>query len=184
MRIVCFGDSNTYGYDPRDNLGGRYGADSRWVDLLSKITGWQVRNRGENGRMIPSRFEQAERMLKANAPVDIFLVMLGTNDLLQGARVCEVTDRMENFLIHVRPLCKQILLVAPAPMQYGQWVTEERLLGASAQLGEAFRRLSERLDISFADAGQWNVEMAFDGVHFTEEGHQRFAEGIKNHLML
>ena len=183
MRIVCFGDSNTYGYDPRDCLGGRYGAESRWVDLLAKKTGWQVRNRGENGRAIPCRFVQVERMLKANAPVDIFLVMLGTNDLLQGARVCEVTARMENFLIHVRSLCKHILLVAPPPMQYGQWVRDEHLLGASAQLGDAFRRLSERLDVSFADAGQWDVEMAYDGVHFTEEGHRRFAEGIKNQLI-
>ena len=183
MRLVCFGDSNTYGYDPRNTLGGRYKADSRWVDLLSEKTGWHVRNRGENGRMIPSRFEPVERMLKANAPVDVLLVMLGTNDLLQGAGVCEVTDRMENFLTHVRLFCKQILLVAPPPMQYGQWVTDERLLRASVQLGEALRRLSERLDISFADAGQWNVEIAFDGVHFTEEGHRNFAEGIKNRLM-
>jgi len=184
MRIVCFGDSNTYGYDPRDPLGGRYDVKSRWVDLLAEKTGWQVRNRGQNGRTIPLRYEQVERLLKANAPVDVFLVMLGTNDLLQGIGIQEVTDRMETFLVHVRPLCKQILLVAPPPMQYGQWVTDEHLLGASAQLGEAFHRLSERLDIPFADAGQWNVELAFDGVHLTEEGNRNFAEGIKTRLML
>ena len=34
MKVVCFGDSNTYGYDPRSWLGGRYPAESRWVDLL------------------------------------------------------------------------------------------------------------------------------------------------------
>lgn len=36
MKIVCFGDSNTYGYDPRSWLGGRYDVDSRWVDILGK----------------------------------------------------------------------------------------------------------------------------------------------------
>ncbi len=29
MKVICFGDSNTYGYDPRSRLGGRYDADSR-----------------------------------------------------------------------------------------------------------------------------------------------------------
>ena len=34
MTILCFGDSNIYGYDPRGYFGGRYDADSRWVDIL------------------------------------------------------------------------------------------------------------------------------------------------------
>ena len=38
-RIFCFGDSNTYGYDPREPLGGRYPADARWPELLSAATG-------------------------------------------------------------------------------------------------------------------------------------------------
>ena len=29
MKAICFGDSNTYGYNPRSRLGGRYDADSR-----------------------------------------------------------------------------------------------------------------------------------------------------------
>ena len=40
--VICFGDSNTYGYDPRSYLGGRYGPDSRWVDLLAARTGWRL----------------------------------------------------------------------------------------------------------------------------------------------
>ena len=34
MRILCFGDSNTYGYHPRGFFGDRYGPEDRWVDLL------------------------------------------------------------------------------------------------------------------------------------------------------
>ena len=53
MNIICFGDSNTYGYDPRSWLGGRYDAGSRWVDILASETGWTIRNMGVNGREIP-----------------------------------------------------------------------------------------------------------------------------------
>ena len=35
MNVICFGDSNTYGYDPRGYFGGRYEADSRWVDIVA-----------------------------------------------------------------------------------------------------------------------------------------------------
>ena len=39
MKVICFGDSNTYGYDPRSWIGGRYEPDSRWVDILAAETG-------------------------------------------------------------------------------------------------------------------------------------------------
>ena len=99
MRILCFGDSNTYGYDPRGFFGDRYGAEDRWVDLLAKQTGHECINAGANGREIP-RNPYALRLLNEHAPVDIFLVMLGTNDLLQGASAKEAAARMEAFLIN------------------------------------------------------------------------------------
>lgn len=49
MNIVCFGDSNTYGYDPRGYFGERYAADSRrgghpgckyWLACLQHGTEW------------------------------------------------------------------------------------------------------------------------------------------------
>ena len=84
VRILCFGDSNTYGYDPRGFFGDRYGAEDRWVDLLAKQTGHEIINAGANGREIP-RSPYALRLLTQQQEVDIFLAMLGTNDLLQGA---------------------------------------------------------------------------------------------------
>ena len=54
MNVICFGDSNTYGYDPRGYFGGRYDAGSRWVDILAEETGWTVCNIGQNGREIPA----------------------------------------------------------------------------------------------------------------------------------
>ena len=78
MNVICFGNSNTYGYDPQGYFGGRYDADSRWVDILAAEPGRNVCNMGQNGREIPSA-----------APAfpddtDLLIVMLGTNDLLQG----------------------------------------------------------------------------------------------------
>lgn len=178
MRILCFGDSNTYGYDPRDFFGGRYGAGDRWVDLLAEQTGHEVINVGANGREIP-RNPYALRLLTEHAPVDIFLVMLGTNDLLQGASAKEAAARMETFLNSLLPHCKQILLVAPPPMKRGAWVPTDELISESNHLAEEYKLLAEKVNIPFVDTCRWSIELTFDGVHFTEEGHHSFV----NHLM-
>ena len=183
MRILCFGDSNTYGYDPRGFFGDRYGAEDRWVDLLAKKTGHKCINAGSNGREIP-RNPYAHRLLNEHAPVDIFLVMLGTNDLLQGASAKEAAARMEAFLNPLLPHCKQFLLVAPPPMKRGAWVPTDELVAESIHLAEEYKLLAEKLNIPFVDTCHWNIELAFDGVHFTESGHHTFAENLRKELRL
>ena len=183
MRILCFGDSNTYGYDPRGYFSGRYGAEDRWVDLLAKQTGWEVINLGANGREIP-RNPYAPRLLNEYAPADLFLLMLGTNDLLQGASAKEAAVRMEAFLNQLLPHYKSILLVAPPPIKRGAWVPTDELVTESIQLAEEYKLLARKLNIPFVDTRRWNIDLTFDGVHFTEAGHHTFAENLGKELRL
>ena len=181
MKILCFGDSNTYGYDPRSYWASRYPSDSRWVDLLARKLDCEAVNEGENGREIPCREDQKttfRRMLADRMPVDLLIVMLGTNDLLQGNDTETVVRRMECFLESI-PLdnCK-ILLIGPPPMRPGEWVSGQGLIASSIALNRELRTLSERLGTGFADAGEWNIPLAFDGVHFTEKGHNVFADRL------
>ena len=180
MRILCFGDSNTYGYDPRSFFGGRYPPDARWVDLLASKTGWDVVNGGENGREIPSKEGELARfddLLSRTGP-ELVVVMLGGNDLLQGLNADGAAERMERFLRHIPILPEQILLVAPPPMKWGAWVTEASLLAESDSLVGRYARVAQRYGVPCADASEWGVTLAYDGVHFDEAGHQRFAEGL------
>ena len=176
MKLWCFGDSNTYGYDPHGFFGGRY--DAPWPDLLAEKAGFQVINDGRNGRMIPERayeFLQFRRDA-GRYGADALIVMLGTNDLLNGATAIEAATRMEAFLSQCSlPLT---LLVSPPPMRRGAWVPDNGLVEESKALSQQYEALAERLGIRFADAGEWNIKLAYDGVHFTEEGHACFAEGL------
>ena len=174
-RVVCFGDSNTYGYDPRGFPGGRYPAEIRWTDRLAASTGWEVRNLGQNGRTIP-RLPPWELLAE---DADAWTVMLGSNDLLCGAALTaeDAGARMAAFL--ARLPADRLLLIAPPPMRLGAWVEEERLLVQSARLGGCYAAAARSLGTAFADAGAWGVSLAFDGVHFSEEGHRRFAAGVE-----
>lgn len=118
MKVICFGDSNTYGYDPRSWLGGRYDADSRWVDILASETGWAVCNMGENGREIPAVAP------KFPSDTDLLIVMLGTNDLLQGRSPESAAEKLERVLAALPLERSQILLIAPPPLAMGEWVQE------------------------------------------------------------
>ena len=120
---------------------------------------------------------------------DILTVMLGSNDLLQlsspSAREC--ADRMERFLttlLHADSWEKprKVLLVAPTPMALGDWVQDEKTIAVSRRLAECYENTARLLGIGFADAGGWGVDLAYDGVHFSESGHLAFAEGIHQAL--
>ena len=95
MKIICYGDSNTYGYNPHGGPALRHPADGRWVDLLAKslhagdsgslVSG--VFNAGQNGREIPDNgWESAEgvagQLAAATEIGDLIIIMLGSNDVL------------------------------------------------------------------------------------------------------
>ena len=172
MNIICFGDSNTYGYDPRSYLGGRYDADNRWVDILAAETGWAVRNLGENGRGIPAKAPDFP------TDTDLLIVMLGTNDLLQGKSPEQAAGKLGQFLSGIPLERGKLLLIAPPPMTLGEWVPGQQLIDASRVFPRCCRELAEKMGVRFADAGKWDIPLAYDGVHFTGQGHQAFAAGL------
>ena len=176
MNIICFGDSNTYGYAPRGYFGGRYDGDSRWVDILAVETGWSVCNMGQNGREIPSAAPAFP------ADTDLLIVMLGTNDLLQGCSPTQAAERLERFLFGIPLDRSKILVIAPPPVKRGAWVPGQQLIDDSHTFAQLCQTLAAQMGIRFADAGRWDVPLAYDGVHFTEQGHRTFAAGLLEKL--
>ena len=181
MRICCIGDSNTYGYDPHSPLGGRYPYEVRWTGRL-EAAGHSVANRGYNGLPVMRRslHEMFARQLQREGPFDLVTVMLGTNDIILGASPEETAADMANLIEKLKECAggAQLLLIAPPPLIPGYWVEGEEQILRSRELSIHFRVLAEKEGILFADAGAWGIPLAYDGVHFTEEGHRIFAEKL------
>ena len=176
MKVMCFGDSNTYGYDPRGYFGGRYDADSRWVDIMATETGWTICNMGQNGREIPSVAPAFP------ADTDLLIVMLGTNDLLQGRSPVQAAERLERFLSGISLDRSKILQIALPPVTLGEWVPNPQLIDDSRTFAQLCQRLAEKMCVRFADAEKWDISLAYDGVHFTEQGHKAFAARLLEEL--
>ena len=148
---------------------------------MAQKLGCKVVNAGENGREIPRREGELQRfdlMLSNQKPLDMLLVMLGGNDLLQGNSVQAVAQRMEAFLTRI-PLEKtKIVLIGPPRMKPGAWITDDRLLEDCVRLNAAYRTVAEKLGVRFVDATGWDIDVTYDGVHYSEKGHQTFAEQL------
>ena len=131
--ILCYGDSNTWGYTP--GTGERHAPDVRWTGVLRRLLGegWEVLEEGMNGRttvfdnpMSPGRNGSAYLLtcLETHKPLDLVILMLGTNDLrftdawgaAEGAAALVKKIRLYNRMeesTHIFPGKPRILLIAP-----------------------------------------------------------------------
>ena len=87
---------------------------------------------------------------------------------------------MEIFLSGSAP--EKVVLIAPPAMVWGEWVQDQELIDDSHRLASLYEALAGRLGIRFLNAGKWNIPLAFDGVHFTQEGQSIFAENLAKEL--
>ncbi len=175
MKLLCIGDSNTYGYDPRSYIGDRYPAEVRWTDRLE---GCEVINCGVNGMTVPRGQTRYPGLIRMNEP-DLVSVMLGTNDLCSGLSAGQIAGRMEAFLGTIIDAGSRVLLISPPVLQFGDWVMDDDKIEESQDLGGVYRELADGMGCLFADAGTWGIDILFDGVHFSPEGHATFARELQ-----
>lgn len=191
-QILCFGDSNTYGYDPADYDSFTYPEEERWIFIAGKILGdgYKLINEGLNGRMIPEmRYysEYVDGVAHSLKTGDVFVIMLGTNDLLMRSRpdASVPLKKMKMFLEHMMPIAREnlfsVLVIAPVPIGKSLDADGE-YYEQNLKMNEGFKELAKECGAFFADAGNWQVELAFDHVHFSSKGHRVFAECFADYL--
>ncbi len=195
-RILCFGDSNTWGTRPE---GGRFPKSLRWPGVLQQALGGRVSvlADGVPGRTTalsdpdqPGRngLEALPGALDATAPVDLLVLMLGTNDLKRVFQRSpeQVASGMEGLVrVALRSAAgpggaaPEVLVVAPPP--FDEAVTGALFRGrgwAAERLAEEYRTLARRLRVHFFDAATAALPSRVDGVHLDAEGHARLGYAL------
>ena len=109
MKIICYGDSNTYGFDPRLGSPGRLAKNERWTGILDSEPDIEIVNEGMNGRCIPSasyEYRSLKKILERHYDADMLIIMLGSNDLFmtRGATAEKIADKMRDVFVNVPEL--------------------------------------------------------------------------------
>lgn len=186
-KLILFGDSNTYGYDPRGFLGGRYPEEVRWTTHVKEALkdNYEIVEEGMNGRMLPELgYGLFTTVIQGLSREDVFVMMLGTNDILltNHPNVDATLQRLDSILSYVSKNClATFILIAPP---YISALDQEMQLyhDCSVEMNEGYMKLAKAHNIKAIDAGSWNIEMGYDGVHFSIEGHKKFSEFLLKSL--
>ena len=199
--VLCFGDSNTHGTPPATALdapSARYDRSLRWPTLLAGHLGegWHVIEEGHPGRTTvhDDPIEGAHRngitvlpsLLESHQPVDVVILMLGTNDL-KGRFSVNPTDialSLERLIRVIRAFAcgpggqnPGILLVSPPPILETGCLAEMFEGGAAKShgLGLAIAAAATRANVAFLDAGAHIAVSPVDGIHYEPAAHATLA---------
>jgi lysophospholipase L1-like esterase len=196
--ILCFGDSNTWGYVP--GTGNRYPKQIRWTGLLQNLLGdsFFIIEEGLNGRTTvlddPTRIAKngmtyLRPCLDSQAPIDLVVMMLGTNDCkhrfgLSAFDISEGVAMLVSIIMQsgsgINGKAPQILLVSP-PLIAAAPSKADLLSGAeekSRQLAFHVQQVATNTASHFLDAAKHCSVSPIDGIHLDEAGHLALAQAI------
>jgi lysophospholipase L1-like esterase len=197
--ILCYGDSNTHGASPLERLGlqgRRHALDERWPNVMAGMLGpgHRVIDEGLGGRTtvhddpveggMRNGMTVLPAVLHSHKPIDLVVLMLGTNDLKQRFSVSafEIARSVERLVLTTRAeaVAKDILIVAPVPVREcgslaGVYAgAEARQAGLTSYLAE----MAERQGCGFFDAGSVIEVSPLDGVHFGVDAHATLGQAL------
>lgn len=207
QRILCFGDSNTHGYNAKTM--DRFSEKERWTCLLSEYLGddYCVIEEGLEGRTTCYEDPLFEGLngytylypcLMTHKQIDLLIIMLGTNDVKQRfsstpENVAKGMERLAAKAMETKIAFSgepKILIVAPPAIEPGYihtFVAGEMGIDCdkkSEKLASLYQEAAERLGCYFLDAGKIEgVGMnPYDHMHLSLESHNNFARYLSEQI--
>lgn len=203
MNILCFGDSNTYGYKPDGT--GRFDENTRWTQILQKKlgSGYRIIEEGLCGRttVFQDELREGRRGLdligvtvEMQNPLDLMILMLGTNDCKTryGASAAVIARGLDQVIRKARKSASRpfdILVVSP--IHLGKGVGEpdfdpefnETSEAVSRNLASEYRKVALQNHASFLNAADFASPSITDREHLDEAGHAALAEAIYGKIL-
>ena len=196
--ILCYGDSNTWGYEPA--TGKRFPGEVRWPGVLARELGegFRVIEEALNGRTTvrddpveeyKSGKDYLRPCLESHAPLDLVIIALGVNDLKARffASASDVADGAGVLLSIAQRSgaapdggSPAVVLVAPPPVGV---LTELALMFAGAEeksrgFSRQFRRVAKKYGCVLLDAGEVVRASERDGIHLEASEHRKLGEAV------
>ncbi|MCR5260661.1 MAG: hypothetical protein K6C94_02365 [Candidatus Gastranaerophilales bacterium] len=198
--ILCYGDSNTFGYNSKDNS--RYDENTRWTALLQKNLGteYNVINEGmpnrtgfvdnPDGVLFSSQKHFPETLQKTDS-VDCLILAVGTNDLMFKYNI--TFDTIEKGLNNLIKIAKEktdnIIIIPPTIMNEniltnGLFGTmfDKKSIEKSKKAGKIFKQIADKNNCRYFDINEFAAPSDFDGLHYDKNSHKLIADKLAEFL--
>ena len=201
--VMCFGDSNTHGTKPMQTLldRDRFDRATRWPGVMAKELGsdWHVIEEGHPARTTvlddpvdgvhKSGLRALPILLESHRPLDLVVLMLGTNDVKRRFNLCaiEIATGLDRLLAHLAGSdagpdgrAPKAVVVSPVPVIQSGCLTElfEGGVKTSGELAGMYSHVAQRRGAVFFDAGRVAQVDPVDGVHFDAGGHAALGHAL------
>ena len=194
-KILCFGDSNTFGYNPHN--GSRYNEDSRWTGILKSLCKgkFEIIEAGCNNRTAfsnnPDGIQFTGYMILSEYLkefFDIIIFAIGINDLQKfyNPTLEEFETGIENLIKKIReslPNCN-IIILSPSHITENilssnfRFMFNETSIEKSKQITPIYEKIANEYNCKFLNLNKIVTPSEMDGLHYEVEEHKKIAQSI------
>lgn len=196
-KILCYGDSNTFGYVPED--GSRYPKNIRWTGILGEYLekDFEIIEQGMNNRtgffksldgLKQSGTKYLPIVLEQYQNIDSCILSLGTNDLQFFYNLDEeITENGLTSLIKILKNANQeikIIIIPPVKIKEniinGRFSFQFDLTSVEKvhQVFHIFKKVAEKENCYYLDLNEFVTPSKIDGLHFSKSSHKLIAEKL------
>ena len=204
MKIVCYGDSNTWGHNPAN--GKRFSEKERWPKILEEKLGneYEIIEEGLCGRTAafiddvkPFRYGlgMLEGIIETHMPSDLIIIMLGTNDLKSNfsPNAVAISNGIRKMVQQIRDIYRwskyeyepKILILSP--IYLGETISTidcsfeqfgQEGLDLSKKLSKYYKQVADNFDCYFMDASKYAQASNIDCIHMDSKNHEKLASAL------
>lgn len=198
-KIICYGDSNTFGYNPKDNS--QFDENTRWTSLLQKNLGseYEVKNEGMCDRtgfvnnpkgFLFSAQKHFPKFISKEDNIDLLILWVGTNDLQfqYDISIGAVEKGLKQLIDLAQERAKNIIVVAPVILDervlkgFFKFQFDEASVVKSRKIGRIFRQIANANHCEYFDVNKIITPSDIDGLHYDENGHKIIADKLSEFI--
>jgi len=195
-KVLCYGDSNTWGWVPSSMGTKRYNINNRWPGILQNILGkkYNIIEEGLGARTtmfddprpelpLRSGAETLPIILDSHAPLNIVIIMLGTTDAKEmlNLTVEDITNGMRKLIKIIKTFknlnepSPKIMIVVPAVLREEAGFASKFFKGGTLKtkaLVESYKKLAKEENVYYLNPTNDVKVDEFEGVHIDNKNHK------------
>lgn len=199
-KIVCYGDSNTFGYNPSD--ASRFNEDTRWTAILQKNlkgeykiieegvcdrTGFVDNDKG----FTFSAQRHFPEYIKNIGNIDILIIALGTNDLQfkYDLNSEQIKQGLENLILISKNMAKRIIIIPPVILDdnilngYFNCQFDKTSILKSKIVSDIYKQIAKVHKCEIFDINNFTKPSDVDGLHYDKPAHKFIADELTEFIL-